>query len=282
MDVPASLDALRVLAACVRHGNFTRAAAELCVTPSAVSARIRGLEAELGATLFERRGPKLVPTERAVQLATTVDRALESIRSAVTGAQRQRAPLRVTCAPAFARWLVPQLARYHDRADAAPIALDATIEQQPNDRFDVAIRYGRGPWSGASAALLAVDRGVAMASPKLLGGKPCSSRRVLDLPLLRDARWPRWFERAGIRNANPRFAATRFKSYELEAAAAVQGIGVALLSPFVYADLVEERALVVIGDAAVDGPDSYWVLWHDEAATGFVTWLQAAVTPGAG
>jgi hypothetical protein len=37
----------------------------------------------------------------------------------------------------------------------------------------------------------------------------------------------------------------------------------------------------VIGDAVVDGPDSYWVLWHDEAATGFVTWLQTAVAPGA-
>ena len=61
-------------------------------------------------------------------------------------------------------------------------------------------------------------------------------------------------------------------------ARAVQGIGAALLSPFIYADLVEQRALVVIGDVAVDGPDSYWVLWHDGAATGFVTWLQTVVT----
>ena len=273
MDAPASLDTLRVLAACVRHGSFTRAAAELCVTPSAVSARIRGLEADLGVTLFERRGPKLVATERAVQLAAAVDGALESIRSAV--ATTSTRALRVTCAPAFARWLVPRLARYHDRADAEPIALDATAERLSSDCFDVAIRYGCGPWPGVSAALLAVDRGVPMASPALRD-RARSARSLLELPLLRDPRWPRWFELAGVRDARPRFAATRFASFELEAVAAMQGIGVALLSPVIYADLLERRALVAAADTVVDGPDSYWLLWRG-AATSFVTWLRTAV-----
>ena len=48
------LGALRVFEAVARHGSFSRAADELCVTQSAVSHQVRGLEAWFGAPLFER------------------------------------------------------------------------------------------------------------------------------------------------------------------------------------------------------------------------------------
>ena len=52
-----ALDSLRVLAVCVRHGNFSRAASELGITPTAVSQRVRALEAQIGVELFRRSGP---------------------------------------------------------------------------------------------------------------------------------------------------------------------------------------------------------------------------------
>ncbi|MBV8803806.1 MAG: LysR family transcriptional regulator, partial [Sinobacteraceae bacterium] len=60
-----SLESLRVFAACVRHGNFSKAAAELGITPTAVSQRMRALEAQLGIKLFRRHGPRLTTTDRA-------------------------------------------------------------------------------------------------------------------------------------------------------------------------------------------------------------------------
>jgi len=66
------LDSLRVLAACVRHRSFSRAASELCLTPSAVSLRMRNLEASLGVTLFERHGPRLSVTDQGLLLAAKV------------------------------------------------------------------------------------------------------------------------------------------------------------------------------------------------------------------
>ena len=45
--------------AVVRHGNFSRAASELEITPAAVSQRVRALEAQIGVQLFRRSGPKL-------------------------------------------------------------------------------------------------------------------------------------------------------------------------------------------------------------------------------
>ena len=100
-----SLDALRVLAACVRHGKFSRAALELGVSPNAVSQRVRALEVEIGVKLFRRHGPTLVTTGRARALGQRVEQALSLMRTAVDDCRRVRQPLRVTCAPTFAsRW----------------------------------------------------------------------------------------------------------------------------------------------------------------------------------
>ena len=77
------LESLRILACCVRHKSFTGAAGELCLTPSAVSLRVRSLEEQLGATLFVRHGPKLAATDQALQLAGRIDEALSTIASAL-------------------------------------------------------------------------------------------------------------------------------------------------------------------------------------------------------
>ena len=58
-----------------RLGGFSQAAAELCITPSAVSHRIRQLEALLGEQLFERS-----PT--GVRLSPAGQRTLQGVREA--------------------------------------------------------------------------------------------------------------------------------------------------------------------------------------------------------
>src|ERR1700730_12337042 len=107
------LDSLRILAVCVRHGNFSRAADELGITPTAVSQRIRALEAQIGVTLFRRHGPKLTTTDRARALGQRINDALTLMHGAVDDCRRVKHPLRITCAPTFAaRWLVPRLMGY--------------------------------------------------------------------------------------------------------------------------------------------------------------------------
>src|SRR5579859_5824328 len=102
------LDSLRVLAVCIRHENFSRAAAELGITPTAVSQRMRALEADIGVMLFRRHGPRLTATARARALGQKLEQALSLIRTAVDDCRRVKHPLRVTCAPTFAaRWLLP-------------------------------------------------------------------------------------------------------------------------------------------------------------------------------
>ena len=181
-----SLESLRFVEACVRHGNFTRAAAELGVTPTAVSLRIRDLEAELGAELFHRSGPRIAATDAGVALAGRIGEALEQIRLAVEAFRGGDHALRVTCAPTFGmRWLAPRLARYHALPDAVPIALDVAPELRSPQDFDVAVRTGLGAWRGFQAIALFAVEATPMLSPALLAGRRLSSPADLaSLPLL--------------------------------------------------------------------------------------------------
>jgi len=272
------LESLRVLAACVRHGNFSRAADELAITPTAVSQRMRALESQLGVQLFGRHGPRLIVTERAVALAASVEQGLALMRAAVDDCRRARPPLRVTCAPTFAAcWLVPRLAAYQTLAGADAIALDAGQGLSPAGSFDVAIRSGTGPWPGCRATRLLAEQGTPMLSPRLLGDRiGCSVDELLELPFIPDPRWTNWLALAGRPAAQPRFVAARFPNYELEARAAVQGLGVALLSPRMFAEACERGELVAPFDSLVEGPNSYWLLAPADApASHFETWLQA-------
>src|ERR1700679_3052522 len=70
-----ALDGVEAFLSVARHRSFRRAAAELGVTPSAVSQSVRALEARLGAALFVR-------TTRSVGLTEAGQRVLERARPA--------------------------------------------------------------------------------------------------------------------------------------------------------------------------------------------------------
>jgi len=270
------LESLRVLVACIRHGNFSHAAFELGVTPTAVSQRIRALEAELGVELFSRHGPTLTVTARAKALGQDVEQALSLIRTAVDECRGALPLLRVTCAPTFAsRWLAPRLSTYNALPGADSIVLDNSQTLLPAGSFDVAIRSGHGPWANYNSEMLMADRRTPMFSAKW-APQPVTARQLLGMPLIQDAGWPEWFQLAGIPNPMPKFVATRYPNYELEAQAAVHGIGAALLSRVLFADLLDQGVLNAPFSISLDGRAGYWLLWKSELPEcHFVRWVKA-------
>jgi LysR family transcriptional regulator, glycine cleavage system transcriptional activator len=256
------LESLRFVEACVRHGNFTRAAAELGVTPAAVSLRIRDLEAELGATLFHRSGPRIAPTRAAVELADRLGEALGLIRSAVDDIRSGTQPLRVTAVPTFAmRWLTPRLARYHALPNAMPITLDVSAELRSDDSFDIAIRTGLGGWRGYHATALMPVEATPMLSRTLAAMARLSCPQDLaTLPLLPYDEWPRWFSEAGAEPPALNFYADDYPTHELDAAAAVEGAGVALLSPTLFGALLRDGKLIQPFPHVMQGPAQHYIL----------------------
>jgi LysR family transcriptional regulator, glycine cleavage system transcriptional activator len=275
------LESLRILEACVRHSSFTRAANEVGLTAAAVSLRIRNLEQELGARLFERSGPHVRPTRSAHVLAARIAETLRDVCSAVSELRSDTQPLRLTATPSFAsRWLAPRLARYHQRPGAVPIHVDCSAELRTSGQFDLAIRTGLGDWPSFATRRLMPVESTPMLSPALAATVRLESPADLaKLPLLAHDDWPLWFRQAKVRTPRLRYCADEYPTHELDAAAAIAGAGVALLSPLLFAAAVRDGQLVQPFAVVVRGPNWHFLL-SDPAETrpevhGFGVWLQA-------
>lgn len=73
------LDDLAAFAAVARTGSFTRAGAELGLSPSALSHAMRALEQRLGVVLLARTTRSVAPTAAGRQLLQTLEPALASL-----------------------------------------------------------------------------------------------------------------------------------------------------------------------------------------------------------
>lgn len=81
---------LLALIAIVREGSFTRAAAKLGVSQSALSHTIRGLEATLGLRLLTRTTRSVAPTEAGERLIQTVAPRFAEIEEALSALSEMR------------------------------------------------------------------------------------------------------------------------------------------------------------------------------------------------
>lgn len=144
-----NLDDLELLMAVVRLGSFAAAARERNVDPSSVSRVVAGLEAELGARLFQRSTRQLALTEAGALYAQRMAPLLEEMRlarQALSDADGQvRGRLRVSVSNTFGlRQLVPRLPEFAARHPALEIDLlmtDAMVDLMA-ERVDVAVRLG--------------------------------------------------------------------------------------------------------------------------------------------
>ena len=153
------LEALRVFEVACRHGSYSEAARELHVTHSAVSQRIRQLEEELGLTLFERQGNRMVPTSSGLRLQAGVKSAFSELGAALGSIKTNQIDTEITVSllPIMAaRWLVPRLPRFKARFPHINLHVKTTqsLANFKSDGVDVAIRFGTGDWKGLRAIKL--------------------------------------------------------------------------------------------------------------------------------
>ena len=139
------LASLRAFEAAARHLSFRQAAAELGVTPTAISHQIKLLEETCGQPLFRRRPQPLRLTEVGQELFPVLRDGLDAFAIAFASASNrsERRPLRVTTPNAFAsRWLIPRLPQWravHPDIPLQVIGSDAIMDLRAGEA-DVAIR----------------------------------------------------------------------------------------------------------------------------------------------
>ena len=255
-DLP-SLNGLRAFEATARRGSIKAAAAELFVTPGAVSQQVKALEEALGVVLFHRRGGGLQLTAAGATLFPVLREAFEAIAGALQRLQgRERAgPLTVSVAPSFAsKWLVPRLGRFRDQHPQIDVRISATLQLADfaRDDVDVAIRLGSGRYPGLRSDLLFSDPVFPVCSPALARGTP-PLRRPEDLvrhTLLHDDSyddWQAWLQLQGVKGVAVRRGPV-FSDSAITLQAAIGGQGVALArGELVAQDLHDGRLVRLFG-----------------------------------
>ena len=109
------LSALRAFEATARLRSFSKAAAELNVTPAAISHQIHALEADLGVRLFNRLNRSIELTASARVLLPGLSDAFAGIHASVRRlrAHNDTGTLTITASPSIAaKWLVLRLHRF--------------------------------------------------------------------------------------------------------------------------------------------------------------------------
>ena len=86
----ADLNDLQAFLAVARERSFTRAAAQLGVSQSALSQTVRDLEARLGLRLFARTTRSVAPTEAGERLLRSVGPRLEEIEAELAAIKELR------------------------------------------------------------------------------------------------------------------------------------------------------------------------------------------------
>ncbi|MEP9378009.1 transcriptional regulator GcvA [Aquabacter sp. CN5-332] len=281
------LNALRLFEAAGRHLSFKQAAEELNVTPSAVSHGVQGLEGWLGVALFTRGHRQLALTEAGAAYLPQVRSALAQLASA-TDLVPGRVPggrLTVSVAPTFGlRWLIPRLGRFHERYSEIEVTLDTTQRnvEFPRDGIDVAIRMGKGGWTGVSEELLITERLVPVCAPALAGG----IQTVADLAhatLLHVVNvsedWAAWAAERGVEGVD--FGrGQRFDNVHLALEVAARGGGVAMgRLPVAQDDIASGRLACVLGPP-VPAATGYWLVTGEASkarpeVAAFRAWLRS-------
>ena len=258
------LSALRVFEAAGRRGGFTAAAAELGVTPSAVSHGVRALEDALGVPLFHRdqRGMRLTPAgETLLHEASRAFEGLSRCVEALTGSRAARG-LTGSVAPTFAtRWLLPRLPALRRRHPSLDLAISTEREhvELGDGRFDFAIRMAGAPVGPAEWHRLAPVGLVPVAAADC---RLPLSEALARLPAIHvTAAGEDWASWAALRGLNPPDPSRglRFDTIGLALDAAAAGLGLALARLPVCADDIAAGRVRAL-DAPVEGGTSYWLV----------------------
>lgn len=279
---------LQAFECAARHGSFTRAAAELNLTQSAVSRQIKTLETQLKVMLFERVRQRIVlsPAGKALlpQVATLLNQTEDMILRAMASSDG-RNTLKIATLPTFGnRWLMRRLSGF---VQANPgTVVNITSRSEPFDLasedIDVVIHYGQPVWAHATCTYLCSEVILPVGCPSLLKSFTVAQPQdLLAAPLLhlttRPKLWTEWLQSSDCPDATA-YHGHRFDQFSMIIEAALQGLGFALLPEYLIEDEIRSGMLQVALDRPMSTENGYYIVTPEHkqgttAARAFQTWL---------
>jgi LysR family transcriptional regulator, glycine cleavage system transcriptional activator len=244
-----------------RLQSFSRAAAELNITQSAISHQVRVLEDHLGQPLFRRIGRRIDLSDAGRDFLITAQTALEELRHGrrrLTAYSKPGSVIIMMPAALATGWFLPRLTdlrRAHPWVD--PWVHTSDVGHVPEEA-EIDIVLGPQPWAdpGARSLLLAQDRLMPLCAPGLAASLPDlpDAERLNAAPLLHDETlndWQSWFAAAG--STRVEFSrGTNFSDTGQMVQAAMLGQGVCLASARQADQMLRDGRLVPASLAGLD------------------------------
>ena len=279
------IQCLLTFEALARLRSVTLTADDMCVTPSAVSHRVKQLEQILGTQLFGRADFSLT-TDGSAYLAH-VREGLKALQRFPGGAAlavgKRRLKLAVT--PTFARAiLIPRLRQFTEAYPEIDLALQVSIPllDVVAEDADLMVRFGAGHYADVEHVEIARDVVTPLASPAFVR-EHGPFERPEDLegtPLLRSPLepWRTWFAATGLPWPEPQ-EGSQFNDVGLMCDAAAAGMGVALVRLKLGLPWIDNGTLVRLFDTDAPSPHAHYLCWRTGAmdrweCAAFAEWLR--------
>ena len=288
-----SLDLLRGFEAAARNLSFTKAAAELFVTQSAVSRQVKTIEDHLGVALFARRHRALALTEAGHELYRATAQALRLLTDAASEIRDRGAgrTLTVTATIGFASlWLIPRLTDFRSQRPDIDIRIAANNKMLDLERegIEVAVRYCTPKAAPRGAIKLFGELVLPVCSPKSITRtaplvRPEDLRHHVLLHYERPdgitpwLSWTVWLEVMQLQGLKPA-GSLRFSQYDQTIQAAIDGQGVALGTTPLVRQLIKQGRLIAPLARKFDSSRAYYLVLSAAAAgrpevKDFAAWL---------
>ncbi|KGJ91935.1 LysR substrate-binding domain-containing protein [Colwellia psychrerythraea] len=276
-----------IFEAAARHENFKQAASELFITPSAVSHQIKALESFLGFELFQRKSRGVALNSAGKVYLHYVQQAIDKLDQGTKVVKNKFSSpsLKISTFPTMAsNVIIPQLSHFQDKYPDIDIRIETgmNVTDLRYDDCDLAIRVGRGDWSGVVVKKLLNLTGHAVCTSDFAKKhKLTSPEQINQVPLIdlanMDNVWRTWAEAMQLPNMHYKHKLT-FSNYDASLQAAEQGLGLALaIMPIEYA-LIERKLLVLPFETAANFDQALYAVYREEDKNrqdihSFLDWL---------
>jgi LysR family transcriptional regulator, glycine cleavage system transcriptional activator len=269
----ASLDLVRGFVAVGRRMSITLAARDLCLTQSAVSRQVHGLEEMLGVKLLVRGHRSITFTPEGERFFRCADAAVQQLQDAVGALRLDAASRPVTITASIGvtgLWLLPRLSDFMQRHPGVDVRLSAsnTLNDLRYDGIDLAIRYCT-PEVAPEGAIRLFGETVAPVAHPSLGLDALTEARELETQILLEfdgelrlgLQWDEWLACHGWTGVRPK-GVLRFNRYDQMIQAAIAGQGIAL-GRLELLDSALANGLLKVVEMPQPGPaarHAYWLI----------------------
>jgi DNA-binding transcriptional LysR family regulator len=267
---------LLCLEASARLKSFTAAAKELHLTQGAVSRQVLGLEERLGVTLFVRQRDALVPTSAGRYYLDEVGPLLQRLERApahVMALKGRGGALALSVGASIGTyWLIPRLPAF--TREHSEINLSLATRVGPVDfastPVDASLEFGGGRRAGLHNEFVLPLSGSPYAAPSWIAkhGKSVTAktpRSALIHHTTAPEAWKEWFDLDRI-DADPGREGPSFELMSMAFNAAVAGMGVVLLPPYMVGDALATGKLKRLSRRERRSTRGYYLVYPEVSA----------------